>query len=92
MKGIKFDCRKMGPNNLTNYSGFFGDKAPRWAFRYASGRELDIYNLYDPKTPINGVKEVYRYYANIKPTKDYLDKPEETKEADVVAVDKVIKN
>ena len=60
---------------------FFGDNAPRWIVRYATGEELSSTKNYDPQQPIPGFTandEIYRYYRNVYPEKNLTDEPEVT--------------
>ncbi|MBR4899262.1 MAG: hypothetical protein IKZ48_10805, partial [Prevotella sp.] len=63
MKDLKFDVRTMG-QTTENYLGFFNnDSKYRWVIRHATGKELASNGKFDVKQPIQGVTEVYRYYA-----------------------------
>ena len=63
MKDLKFDVRTMG-QTTANYKDFFNnDGKIRWVIRHATGKELASNGKFDVKQPINGVTEVYRYYA-----------------------------
>ena len=60
---------------------FFGDAAPRWIVRYATGADLSSTGRYDAQQPIpgfTGVDEVYRYYRDVFRDKSLLDPPEIT--------------
>ena len=83
-KGI--DCRKMGPETWNNYKAYVYGDQPRWTIRHATGKELMLQgSKYDKQEPIDGVKEVYRYYHHVKPTTNYRDEePEKTEEGVVV--------
>jgi len=53
----------MGQENK-NYKDFFNnDGKYRWVIRHATGKELASNGKFDVKQPIQGVTEVYRYYA-----------------------------
>ena len=60
---------------------FFGDAAPRWIVRYATGEDLSSNGHYDPQQPISGftgADEVYRYYKDVYQDKNLTDEPEIT--------------
>ncbi len=81
MKDLKFDVREMG-QKFENYAAYFGnDGKYRWAIRHATGKELAKNGKYNPRTQINGVTDVYRYYRDVVPTTDLGDKPEITTDA-----------
>ena len=65
-------------------SRFFGDDAPRWCVRYATGAELCGKGKYDAQQPLKGFEdandgEVYRYYRDVL-QKNLTDEAEETPE------------
>ena len=63
MKDYSMDVRTMG-EETDNYKYFFNnDGKLRWVIRHATGKELASNGKFDVKQPIQGVKEVYRYYA-----------------------------
>ena len=63
MKDLTFDVRTMG-QTTGNYNGFFNnDGKYRWVIRHATGKELASNGKFDVQQPIQGVTEVYRYYA-----------------------------
>ena len=93
MQEMDLDCRVMGPDGYDNYSDFFdNDDEPRWTVRHATGKELAADGKYNPKEPIDGVKEVYRYYRDVKPTKNLNENPEVTQESDVLPLAKNVEN
>ena len=57
-----FDCRTMG-QTINNYKEFFGDTKIRWAIRHATGKVLNGGVQPAATAQIQGVTEVYRYYA-----------------------------
>ena len=64
-------------------SRFFGDDAPRWIVRFATGEELSQNGNFDPQQPISGFfksDEIYRYYEHVFPEKNLTDEPEITQE------------
>ncbi len=63
MKDLTFDVRTMG-EEVDNYKYFFNnDGKLRWVIRHATGKELASDGKFDVQQPIQGVTEVYRYYA-----------------------------
>ena len=61
---------------------FFGDDAPRWVVRYATGEQLSTTGRFDPQQPIPGFtgfeREIYRYYRDVYSEKNLTDEPEVT--------------
>ena len=61
---------------------FFGDDAPRWVVRFATGEQLSNTGRFDPQQPIPGFtgfeREIYRYYRDVYRDKNLTDEPEIT--------------
>ena len=73
---------------------FFGDDAPRWIIRYATGEELAENGKWNPQLAMmgfDGENEVYRYYRDVV-EKNLTEAPEETTTVDVVINDKAKQN
>ena len=69
---------------------FFGDDAPRWIIRYATGKELAENGVWNPQLPMYGFEgenEVYRYYRDVN-LKNLSSEPEITDKIENVLNDK----
>ena len=75
LKGIYFDCRKMG-GDLKDYIHFFNnDGKMRWCVRFATGKELldkgvkysVKSSLFKKKVLENESSTIYRYYHHVDP-------------------------
>ena len=71
MKGINFDCHRMG-KNTEDYREFFGasDKTHRWVIRYAPGKKLMSRGSFNKFESITGSQEVWRYNQKHGPTQN----------------------
>ena len=78
MKGIHFDCHRMG-KNTEDYREFFGaiDDTRRWVIRYASGKQLMSRGSFNKFESITGSQEVWRYNEEYGPTQNLSNTPPE---------------
>ena len=85
--------RGCGSTYYDYYKEFFNDdRKYRWVIRHATGEELSkMYGngRYDPKQPIDGMEDYYRYYRDVLPTNNLLGDPEETQPSKVLTTPKV---
>ena len=73
---------------------FFGDDAPRWIIRYATGEELAENGKWNPQVAMKGFdgeNEVYRYYRDVLP-KNLTEEPEETTSYSIIVNDRAKQN
>lgn len=81
-----------GTIHFDEYKEFFNnDGKCRWVIRHATGEELAKKygnGRYDPKQPIDGVEEFYRYYRDVLPTNNLTTDPEESQPASSLALEK----
>ena len=73
---VKTECSPEKPFVINEK--FFGDKAPRFIYRYATGEELAPDANVDPCFALPGFKTVYRYYDEFEKGSYDTDKPEIT--------------